>query len=321
MGRLKKIALIPIVFLFVVFVLFYPWQKAEPIRYVERASGELKTEKVPGAYWLNWLYYHPFGQLGLESMVKKKFLSDWYGRQMEKPSSAKRIAPFVEEYNINMDDFVDQDYMNFNAFFYRKLKPDKRLVDKDPTSLISPADGKILVYQNIRKHDFIVKGYRFDLQSFLQNDSLSEVFNGAAFFIIRLCPSDYHRYHFPTSGQVIYKKDIDGYYYSVSPFALRQKIELLTMNKRKYSVIRTKAFGDIIYAEVAATMVGSMMDTYTNHFIKKGQEKGYFKFGGSTIVLICHTDSVQIDTDLLHNTSMQLETEVRMGERLAATIK
>jgi len=316
MSILKKIFFIFIICISLGLLLFYPWQKAEPIHFIERNTGQIKTEKVPGAYWLNWLYYHPFGKLALETMAKKKFLSEWYGQQMDKPSSKKKIEAFVKEYDINMEDYVEQDYSSFNEFFYRKLKPNARPINRDSLVLISPADGKALAYPQIQNQDFIVKGYTFNLKSYLQNDSLSAIFNNAALYIIRLCPSDYHRYHFPLSGKVVLSKEINGDYYSVSPIALRQKVELLTMNKRKYSIIRTDTFGDIIYSEVAATMVGSMIDTYQDSTVQKGEEKGYFKFGGSTIILIIQSDSIQLDADLIQNTANFLETEIKMGERI-----
>jgi len=316
MGKLKKGILVLFILLIAAFSLFYPWKKAEPIHYVDRITGEIKTEKVPGVYWLHWLYYHPFGKIALETMVKKKFLSEWYGKQMDQPSSKEKIKEFIQDYKINMDDFEKQDYSSFNEFFYRKLKPGARPINSDSLVLISPADGKVLAYPNINHQDFIVKGYTFDLNSYLQNDSLCQVFKEASLFIIRLCPTDYHRYHFPVNGEIVFTKEIDGDYYSVSPIALKKKVELLMMNKRKYSIIRSKEFGDIIYSEVAATMVGSMIDTYQNSMVTKGEEKGYFKFGGSTIILILHSDSIQMDQDLIQNSNHLLETEIKMGEHI-----
>ena len=316
MGILKKIFITFIILLAMGLLMFYPWQKAQPIQYIERASGQIKTEKVPSAYWLNWLYYHPVGKIGLETMVKKKFLSDWYGEQMDKPSSTEKIEEFVKEYNIKMDDYVEQDYESFNEFFYRKLKPNARKINQDSMILISPADGKVLAYSNIQNQDFIVKGYSFNLHSYLQNDSLANLFQNAGLYIIRLCPTDYHRYHFPATGEIVFSQNIEGYYYSVSPMALKKKVALITMNKRDYSVIRTQEFGDIIYSEVAATMVGSMVDTYQDSQVNKGEEKGYFKFGGSTIILILHTDSIHMDVDLLQSTQNQFETEIKMGQQI-----
>ncbi len=316
MRSLKKgIVVIMIVFI-TIFALFFPWTKAQPIIYMDRQSGQMKEEKVPGEYWLNWLYYHPFGKLGLETMAKKKFLSEWYGKQMDKASSSEKIEPFVLEYGIHMEDYVEQDYLSFNEFFYRKLKPGARTINPDSLVLASPADGKVLAYPHLNNQDFIVKGYRFNLNSYLQNDSLAHVFKDAALYIIRLCPSDYHRYHFPASGEIVQSENIEGDYYSVSPLALREKVELITMNKRDYSILRTQEFGDIIYSEVAATMVGSMVNTYDDQEVLKGEEKGFFKFGGSTIILILQSDAIQIDMDLIQNTQNYFETEIKLGEQI-----
>lgn len=316
MKGFKKVILLIIIVFITMGALFFPWTKAQPIQYIERQSGQMKVEKVPGEYWLNWLYYHPFGQLSLEIMVKKKFLSEWYGAQMDKSSSTEKIEPFVLEYEIEMEDYVAQDYSSFNEFFYRKLKPGARNINQDSLVLVSPADGKVLAYPHIQEQDFIVKGYRFNLNSYLQNDSLAHVFKDAALYIFRLCPTDYHRYHFPASGEIVQSKNIDGDYYSVSPIALREKVELITMNKRDYSVLRTREFGDVIYSEVAATMVGSMIDTYEDQNVIKGEEKGYFKFGGSTIILILQTDSIQVDADLVQNSQNYFETEIKMGAQI-----
>ena len=296
---------------------FLPFGEHQPIQYISRDSGKLKTEKVPGEGWLYWLYNNPLGEISLETMVKRKFLSEWYGKQMEDPSSKEKIAPFIEEYGIDMSIAQKQEFENFNDFFYRKLKPTSRPLDNDSLIITSPADGKVLVYENIKDQDFIVKGYRFNLHKFLRNDSISKIFEEGSLMIIRLCPTDYHRYHFPIDGEVTHQQKETGDYYSVSPIALREKIELISMNKRDFTIIESKEFGPVIMSEVAATMVGSMVDTYEGNNVNKGQEKGYFKFGGSTVVLIFKKNQILIDPDLIENTKNNLETEIKMGEKIA----
>ncbi len=287
------------------------------INYIERSSGELKTEKVYGEAWLAWLYNNPIGELTTSTLVKRKFLSDWYGSQMDKPNSAEKIEGFVETYNIDLSICQKQEFDSFNDFFYRKLISDAREIDADSISVVSPADGKVLAYSNIKNEDFIVKGYKFNVKTFFQNPSLSDMYADGSLMIIRLCPTDYHRYHFPVSGIISIDTLINGDYYSVSPIALRKKVELISLNKRSYSVISTIEFGDVIMSEVAATMVGSMINTYSDNSIIKGEEKGYFKFGGSTVVLFFKKGSIIIDNDLLENTRNGLETEIKMGERIA----
>jgi phosphatidylserine decarboxylase len=313
MSRKKKI-LIGLILLIGIFL--YPFHGADPIRYIDRASGEERIEKVPGEYWLNWLYNNPVGELSLNAFVKRKALSEWYGNRMDLPESADKIASFVEDYEIDLSEAQKQEFRSFNDFFYRKLKPKSRPFNKDSNIVISPADGKALAYENVDSQDFIVKGYRFNLYDYLGDSLLAKQFAGGSLIIIRLCPTDYHRFHFPLSGEIKIKTQIEGDYFSVSPIAIRKKVELFCMNKRAYVILENKEFGNLIISEVGATMVGSIIQTYASDIVEKGEEKGYFKFGGSTLILIFEKGSLVIDSDLLNNTKNGIETAVKMGESL-----
>lgn len=316
MNKRNKIVLVLIIAF--AFIVLYPLHGAEPIKYVERSTGVVKVEKVAGEGWLAWLYNNPLGKLSLQALVKRKVVSEWYGNKMDSPKSASKISGFVNDYNIDLSIAQKQDFKSFNDFFYRKLKEDARPINMDSNVVVSPADGKVLVYTNIDKQDFIVKGYRFDLREYLQNEELAEKYAGGSLLIFRLCPTDYHRYHFPLSATVGKQVSIDGYYYSVNPIAIKKKVELFCMNKRTYTELQTANFGDIIYSEVGATMVGSIIQTYTGNLVNKSDEKGYFKFGGSTVILIFEKDRLRIDSDLIDNTKHQLETEVKMGEGIGS---
>jgi phosphatidylserine decarboxylase len=298
---------------------FYPSPEQAPIHYYDRESGELQTEKVAAENWLVWLYNNPVGEATLWTLVKRKFVSSIYGNMMDNPSSTKKIKPFVEEFDIDMTVFQKQEYNSFNDFFTRKINTSARPIDTTTTSAVSPADGKILAYENISNSDFIVKGYRFDIASFLNNTELAKKYINGSLVIIRLAPADYHRYHFPVSGNVSANTKIDGAYYSVNPLALRKMTEIFCLNKREYAVISNPVFGDVVMAEVGATMVGSMVQTYSGDFVSKGDEKGYFKFGGSTVVLLFEKNKITIDSDLLSNTSKGFETSAIQGERIGVT--
>ncbi len=291
-----------------------------PVVYIDRSTGRLDTEKIAAEFWLRWLYANPVGEMALEGLVKRKFVSDWYGKKMDEPASKEKIKPFVKEFGIDMSQVADTNFKCFNDFFIRKLKPTARPIDTSAKSVVSPGDGKILAYQNIDSADFIIKGIRFDLVKFLQDTMLAKNFKGGELYVLRLAPSDYHRFHFPLAGEVLKTKNIDGTYYSVSPIALREKIRLLFSNKREYTLIHNDFAGDYIMAEVGATMVGSIIQTYQGKIVCKGQEKGYFKFGGSTIVLIFKKGKVKVDKDLLDNTKRGFETSVKMGEKIGTII-
>ncbi len=312
----KRWGIILLLLALIISLAFYPLPPQAPIQYYERESGQLKTEKVVGEKWLVWLYYNPIGEATLWALAKRKLVSAIYGNMMDRTSSAKKIHPFIEDFDIDMSVAQKQEFNTFNDFFTRKLKGDARPVDTSSTIVVSPADGKILAYADISNTDFIIKGYRFDVSSFLDNPDLAQKYHDGTLLIIRLAPVDYHRFHFPVSGNVSSNKKIDGDYYSVNPFALRKKAEIFCLNKREYAILSNPLFGDVVMAEVGATMVGSIEQTFKGSSVNKGEEKGYFKFGGSTVVLLFEKSKIYIDKDLLIHTAKGYETTVKMGERI-----
>jgi len=314
----KRWGLILLLLAVITILALYPLPPQAPIQYYDRHSGLLKTEKVAGEKWLAWLYNNPVGEATLWALAKRKVVSSFYGNRMDRPSSTKKIQAFADEFDIDMSTAQKQEFSSFNDFFTRKLKNNARPVDTNSSVIVSPADGKILAYANISNSDFIVKGYRFDIFSFLNNASLARKYLNGSLVIIRLAPPDYHRFHFPISGSVLPITRIDGDYYSVNPLALRKMIEIFCLNKREFTIISNPLFGDVVMTEVGATMVGSIVQTYTGNFVKKGEEKGYFRFGGSTVVLLFEKNKIRIDEDLLINTLKGYETVIKEGERIGA---
>lgn len=294
------------------------------IEYIERKTGEIKVEKVPGEKYLKFLYYNPLGELPLNLVVKKKFLTEYYGKKMDKPESVKKIPSFIEQADINIAEAKKrvEEFKSFNDFFYRELKEGARTVDYRENVLASPADGKILAFENLdREKEFYIKGDRFTLEEFFADKKLANKYKNGVFMIIRLAPIDYHRFHFPADGEISESKLIDGVYYSVSTYAIKKNFRILCENKREYSILKTEKFGDIAMFEVGATMVGGIKQSYkSNSYVKKGEEKGYFYFGGSTCVLVFERGKVKIDEDLLENTKKGIETKVYMGEKIGISL-
>ena len=288
------------------------------IQYIDRKTGELKTETPPGEGFLKLLYNNPLGKTTLLPMVKRKFLSSWYGKLMDKPGSINKIKKFVKDLNIDMNEAERsiEDYISFNDFFYRTLKPNARPIEE---GLVSPGDGKMLAFENSNEiHNFFVKGRKFTLKEFLGSQQLADKYQNAALIILRLAPNDYHRYHFPYEGIPSETTKIKGDYLSVSPYALAANFtKVFCENKREFCTLTTQEKGDILIAPVGATMVGSIIETYTpNHPVKKGAEMGYFAFGGSTIVLLVDQNKIKIDQDIIANTKNKIETFVKMGESI-----
>ncbi len=296
----------------------------ENIHYIDRKTGEIQQEIVPGERWLKWLYHTPLGELALQGVVKRKFLSQWYGRKMDTTASRRKIKAFVASLQIDMDEAIRpiNEFATFNEFFIRKLKPEVRPVNQEPDVIVSPADGKVMAFTKIQEMDtFFAKGQAFSLNEFLQDQSLSDRYVGGTLVIIRLAPADYHRFHFPTDGHISQSTCIHGAYYSVSPYAVKERMRIYWQNQREYSVLSTEHAGDIVLCEVGATMVGSIVQQYIpDTDVKKGQEKGWFKFGGSTVILLLEKDTVEIDSDILENTKKGYETTIKMGEGIASLL-
>lgn len=306
------------IIILVLILIFFKNQLIKEIKFVNRKTGKIEIEKVAGESYLKWLYYNPLGKITAKTLVKNKFLSEYYGKKMKEKDSRFKVPKFVDEYNINLDESQEQYFDSFNDFFIRKLKPEARPIDLLEDSLVSPADGKILAFENLKDtSSFFIKGKEFSLEKFFQGKQIYKNFINGTMLIIRLCPTDYHRYHFPCDGIAYEDVKIDGDYYSVSPYAVKQNIDIYFNNKRSYCLIESKKFGNVVMAEIGATMVGSIVQTYKeNSIVSKGQEKGYFEFGGSTTILFFEKGKVTIDQDLLENTKKGLETQIFMGEKI-----
>ena len=191
-------------------------------------------------------------------------------------------------------------------------------MDKSKDVLISPCDGKISAYENINLEALVqVKGLSYSLKELLKDNEIYNLYHGGTCLIFRLCPTDYHRFHFFDDGVCGDTTKIKGHYYSVNPIALKSVKRLFCENKREWSIFHSDNFSDVIYVEVGATCVGSIVQSFTpNTRITKGEEKGYFKFGGSTVILFFKKDAVKIHEDLINQTQLGFETSVLMGEKI-----
>lgn len=288
------------------------------IKFINRSTGEIEIESPPAERLLRFLYDNPFGKITLLNIVKRKFISEIWGRKMNKPKSVKKIEKFVNKLNIDMTESVKSinEFINFNDFFFRKLKPNKRPIGE---GFVSPGDGRLLAFEDLSEiNDFYIKGRKFTLSEFLSDKSLADKNKNSSLIILRLAPNDYHRYHFPYSGKVSDVTKIKGRYFSVSPYALIKNFtKVFCENKREFCTLSSDDKGDILLIPVGATMVGSIVETFTpNTFVEKGGEMGYFAFGGSTIVMLIDKDKIKIDKDILKNTKNKIETYVKMGESI-----
>jgi phosphatidylserine decarboxylase len=297
---------------------------AEPIRYYHRYKKTVETEQVYGDKWLRWTYETVLGRAALGLLVKRAFVSRYYGWKMSQPGSANKILPFIVDYNLDVDEFAKKPFAfkTFNEFFYRALKEGARPIAPGDGVAVLPADGRHLAFQICDATEgFYAKGQRFDLAAFLGDPALATEFGGGSLLVSRLCPVDYHRFHFPVSGTPGESRLINGWLYSVSPIALRQNLAYLWENKRMVTLVESPVFGRVAVVEIGATMVGSIMQTFLpGRAAVKGEEKGLFKFGGSCVVTLFKRDRIKLDADLVKYSAEGLEVYGRMGDRLGAAV-
>lgn len=292
------------------------------IKIYDRNEKRLIDEHVVGGNLLKLLYEKTYGKPFL-FFVKRKFFSSFYGRLMDTKWSRRFISGFIRDHDLAMDESEQaaEEFKTFNEFFTRKLKPEARPFDSSPEKLISPCDSRLLAFENIDTDKVIqVKGMTYALKDLLLDESLSEKYQGGTVMVFRLNPLDYHRFHFPDDGVAHGTHYIDGFYYSVNPLALQTIPRLYVENKRTVTKFESAHFGTFLYLEIGATNVGSIIQTYSETIpVKRGSEKGYFKFGGSTVILFAEKDKIKVDEDILLHSSRGVETRVLFGESIGSS--
>jgi phosphatidylserine decarboxylase len=299
---------------------------AEPVRYYDRHSRQLKAERIYGERWLRFAYGNPAGRLGVWLLARRAWLSRWYGWKMKKKESGLRVIPFISKYGVDVDEFEKSafDFKTFNEFFCRTLKPSARPIAPGDRVAVFPADGRHLAFPSVEAADgFYAKGSKFTLAELLGESGLpgqkelSARYVGGAMLISRLCPVDCHHFHFPVGGIPSESRLIPGWLYSVHPIALRRDIRLLVANKRLLTLVENPVFGTVAMIEIGATNVGSIIQCFVpGRKAGKGDEKGFFSFGGSCVITLFEPRRMVFDADVVEQSARCVETYARMGDRV-----
>lgn len=287
-----------------------------PVEYVERATGRTVAESVMGDKALRFAYETLLGRTLWPVLFGSKFISTLMGLKYDSPRSKKAIQSLAAIPGCRADEAEKPlaEYESFNAFFTRRLKAGARPLGE---GLVSPADGRLRLYLGASVDTpFPLKGATKTLREVLAHPAASPLPTSLDIAVIRLAPVDYHRFHFPCDCTVLGDPQvIKGAYHSVNPIALLKRPDVYAENERQIVQARA-AFGEFWMVDVGAFGVGTIVQTYAGENQLKGAERGYFKFGGSTVILVLPAGAVRFDPDLVRNSFSGLETRVLALEKI-----
>jgi len=289
------------------------------IAYRDRVTGRIERERVFAESFLYWLYNTGPGRVA-GALIRRRWASRLYGWLQQQPASRPRIAEFIESMGIDMSECRKrpEEFSSFAEFFVREIDPAKRPIDPDPAVCVAPCDGRVLAYPTIEAgQPFRIKRHLFDLERCLRDPELARRFAGGVLVVSRLALRDYHHFHFPVAGVAGEARAIGGGYDAGGPYSLERLLPFFSENFRMVTTLTDTRFGAVAMVEVGALTVGSIVQRFTPGVrVEKGAHKGWFALGGSTIALLFERGAIALDPDLLESTAREIETFVRMGERI-----
>lgn len=263
---------------------------------------------------LTALYKTSLGRKALKVLTTPS-LSKMGGRILDSRISTPFISPFIEKNNIPMEEYEEEDYESYNQFFTRRIKEGEREFSAEADVLCAPCDGKLSAEKITPEGTFEIKNAIYTIDSLLRNKKLAARFYGGDLLIFRLTVDDYHHYAYIDSGKKTANYRIPGVFHTVNPVA-NEEYPVYTENTREFSVLKSNHFGNILMMEVGALMVGKIVNHHQQMEVTRGMEKGYFEFGGSTVILAFEPGKIILDDDIVQNTSDGFETIVKMGEKI-----
>lgn len=290
---------------------------AEPLYFYRRGQSSKEEEIVLGGGMMRWAYQSTTGPWLTRFLFTQAWPSRLIGWLADTRFSRRQIAPVIRDLGIDTSELAEpvESYLTFNSFFTRRLAAGARRFAAEPEAVASPADGRVMVYPCLQKETVVpVKGKAFTVEALLGRPA-AEFYNGSL-AVIRLCPADYHRFHFPCDGVVVEHRRIKGHYHSVNPFALAMGVDVFGRNERQVTMIENERLGRFAFIEVGAFGVGRIVQTFIGPSVRKGEEKGYFAYGGSTVVLVFQPGRIQFKKDLLDHSTEGIETFLKAGEVL-----
>ena len=259
---------------------------------------------------LSFLYNTVIGRILLKNIVIKPWFSKWRGNYYNSERSKKDIVPFVEKNNIDISEWNVSDFKTFNEFFRRKKELN---IVCDKTDLISIADSKLSVFKIDSDLILKIKKSVYSIEDIVSKKEIADEYRNGTCLVFRLGVDDYHRYIFLDNGKIVDNYKIDGELHTVR--SISEKYNVFSRNSREISLLRTETMGDVVQVEVGALIVGDIKNNEKVEFLK-GEEKGYFEYGGSTIVLLFKEGAISVAEDIVEQSKLGIETKVSIGEKI-----
>lgn len=283
------------------------------MKYIDRHGNVSENNSVQDKT-LKVLYTSVPGRILLKLLVNPA-VSRLGGMVLSTKASKVLIGPFVKSNHIDLSKYEKQEFDSYNDFFIRQIKNTERPIELSSDVLISPCDSKLSVYEIDENRQFFIKNTLYTVKSLLRDTKLAKKYQGGYAMVFRLTVDDYHRYCYVDNGRKTNDRFIKGVLHTVNPIA-NDIMPIYKENSRAYSILHSENFGDVLMMEVGALMVGKIINYHKAQKVKKGQEKGRFEFGGSTVIVLVEKGKVIIDQDLLDNAENGYETVVRLGEKI-----
>lgn len=281
---------------------------------IKDRNGNILPEQNDQERFLTFLYCKKPGRLLLR-LLCRRWISNLGGAYMRSRLSRGRINRLISGAGIDMSEYPAEEYRSFNEFFTRRILPEKRVVCAEKNAVVSPADSKLTVYDITANGKYIIKGGEYDILTLLGGDgALAGEFTGGKMFVYRLTVDNYHRYCFTDGGRELVRRFIPGVLHTVNPIAT-ERTDVFGKNCRELTLLETDSFGLVAVLEIGAMMVGRINNSPARERVERGEEKGYFSFGGSTVVLLYRAGTAVPDEDIAKNSASGVETAVKYGER------
>lgn len=275
-------------------------------------NGKLDIDKDTKT--IKFLYGNEFGRL-IARILASPFVSKTAAVYLNSSLSTHMIKNFVAKNNIDLSVYEQSEFKSFNEFFIRLKKREHIHIDYNSENFISPCDGKLTAYKIGENSDFKIKNSYYTVSDLLNGDAISNDYKDGYILIFRLRPKDYHRYIYIDNGVKTKNVKIPGILHTVRPIALESE-PVYKRNSREYTVLKTENFGEVVQIEVGAMLVGKIVNYHNEWKFKRGEEKGHFEFGGSTIVMLVKKDKLLMDEDIMKNTLAGEETLVECGMKI-----